>query len=68
MAPTSSSKSKPPSPEFHVEPQELVAEARGVIVMLDFRRNAKHPLPALFRERIEALEGRPLTAAAVPKS
>jgi acyl-CoA thioester hydrolase len=39
--------------------QELVAEARDVIVMLDFRENAKHPLPAIYRERIEALEQEP---------
>jgi len=44
--------------------QALVAEARDVIVLFDFRKNAKHPLPDVLRERIEALEhGKDLAGA-----
>lgn len=38
--------------------RELIAEAHDVIVMFDFRRNVKHPIPEIYRERIEALENR----------
>jgi acyl-CoA thioester hydrolase len=44
--------------------QEVVAEARDVIVMFDFGKDVKHPLPELYRQRIEALEaGKSLTFA-----
>lgn len=36
---------------------EMVAEASDVLVMFDFRKNTKLPLPVEFREKIEALEG-----------
>lgn len=38
------------------EDQELIAEAHDVLVMFDFNKNLKHPIPALYRERIEAME------------
>jgi acyl-CoA thioester hydrolase len=40
---------------------ELVAEASDVLVMFDFRRNVKQPIPALLREKIQALEGGAVT-------
>jgi len=38
------------------EAQEIIAEAHDVLVMFDFNTNLKHPVPAVFRERIEAME------------
>ena len=35
---------------------ELIAEAHDVIVMFNFSRKAKHPVPEIYRERIEAIE------------
>ena len=38
----------------------LVAEARDVIVMFDFERNEKQPIPGELKDEIEILEGRKL--------
>jgi acyl-CoA thioester hydrolase len=37
---------------------ELVAEAEDVVVVFDFNKNEKMPLPEWFRARLEELEGR----------
>jgi acyl-CoA thioester hydrolase len=39
------------------EAQELIAEASDALVMFDYGRNTKHPIPEIFRSRIQALEG-----------
>jgi acyl-CoA thioester hydrolase len=39
------------------ELQEIVAEAHDVIVMFDFKKRAKHPIPEHYRRQIEAIEG-----------
>ena len=38
--------------------EELIAEAHDVIVMFNFGRNTKQPVPDIYRERIAALESR----------
>lgn len=40
------------------EAGELVAEARDVLVMFDFKKNAKCPVSEAFRERMQAGEDR----------
>jgi acyl-CoA thioester hydrolase len=46
---------------FHItytvfnEARELVAEASDVLVMFDFDKNSKTPIPIVFRERLKAL-------------
>jgi len=37
---------------------ELVAEAHDVLVIFNFSKNTKHPIPEVFRERIQAIENR----------
>lgn len=37
------------------EAQELVAEAHDVLVMFDFKKNTKSPIPPFLRERFTAL-------------
>ncbi|HWQ10824.1 MAG TPA: acyl-CoA thioesterase [Holophaga sp.] len=39
------------------ERQEVAAEAHDVIVMFDFKKRAKLPIPEQYRRKIEALEG-----------
>lgn len=46
---------------------EVAAEVSDVLVMFDFRKNAKSPLPAHFREKIEALEGGPVKIDPLPQ-
>ena len=46
---------------FHItyavmnEARELAAEAQDVLVMFDFDKNSKCPIPAVFREKFKAL-------------
>jgi acyl-CoA thioester hydrolase len=39
---------------------DLVAEAQDVIVMFDFNKNEKTPVPKIMREAATEIEGRPL--------
>ena len=42
------------------EQGEICAEARDVIVTYDFNKNEKVPVPDVFRNRVEEIEGRKL--------
>jgi len=35
---------------------ELIAEAHDVVVLFNFLKNAKQPIPDTYRERIESVE------------
>jgi acyl-CoA thioester hydrolase len=40
------------------EKEELAAEGHDIVVLFDYRKGAKYPLPAELRAPVEALEGR----------
>lgn len=42
---------------------DLAAEGHDVIVLFNYRKGEKEPIPALLREQIEALEGRAFPAS-----